>query len=114
MKKTLFVIGFIVVLSLTGCDNENNPTNATVSQAHSMRDGVYVRISGEIVSQLGREWYIFRDHTGEITVEIEDEVWFRNGLTPNIALPARFEIVGEVDRESGQPTIIEVERLRRI
>ena len=119
MKKGLFIISFFMILSLTGCEDvfnsERNPRDATVSQARGFRDGTYVRISGTIESSISREWYIFSGHTGSISVEIENEEWARGGINPaTIVLPARFEIVGEVDREGGQQTVIDVENLRRL
>ena len=119
MRKGLFIISFFMVLSLTSCEDafnsESNPRDATVSQAIGFRDGTYVRISGTIESSTFREWYIFSDHTGSISVEIENEVWARSGINPaTLVLPAQFEIVGEVDKEHGQATIIEVGRLRRL
>ena len=118
MKKRLFIISFFMVLSLTGCENvfnsERNPRDVTISQARNFRDGTYVRISGTIESSTFTKWYIFSDHTGSITVEIENEVWVRGGINSfNLVLPAQFEIIGEVEKERGQETVIEVERIRR-
>jgi len=117
MKK-IFFAGLIIVLGLSACDlmnGEFNPRNVSVSEAKNLRDGVYVRVTGDITRQLFHEWYVFTDNTGSITVEIENEVWARNGINPTtLVLPAAFEIVGEVDKERNQETIIEVERLRKL
>ena len=117
--KNILIIGFIIVSVLSACNTENNPRDATVSQARGFRDGTYVRISGTIESMISHEWYTFSDHSGSISVEIENEVWARAGMSPltdenEEDLPAKFEIVGEVDKERTQETIIDVERLTMI
>ena len=115
MKKTLF-IGFIMILALFGCDlfnSEHNPKDTTVAGAKNQRDGTYVRISGQITSEITHEWYTFSDHTGAINIEIENEVWGRSGVNPNsLTFPLPVEIIGEVDKERAQQTTIEVESIK--
>ena len=116
MKKA-FIVGFIVVLAFSGCEtnSERNPQVSTVSQAKSLRDGTYVKITGTIDSSLFGEWYTFSDSSGSISVEIDNELWVRNGINPtSLVFPASFEIVGEVDKERQQETVIEVESLRKL
>jgi len=117
MKKVV-LCAVVVVVGLFSCgltNSERNPKNVSVAEAQNLRDGTYVRIRGAIDSALFGEWYRFSDNTGSIIIEIEDEVWARNGINPFILqLPAPFEIVGEVDREHSQNPIIEVERLKRL
>ncbi len=77
----------------------------TVQQALSMRDDTPVTLTGKIVSSLGDEKYLFRDATGEIIIEIDDEDWRGITVTPETTL----EIVGEVDKELLGRTKIDVD-----
>lgn len=76
----------------------------TVQQALSMRDDTPVVLTGKIVSSLGDEKYLFRDATGEIIIEIDDDDWRGITVTPD----ATLEIVGEVDKEFMDKTKIDV------
>ena len=79
----------------------------TVEKAKKMRDDSLVSLTGNIVSRVGGEKYIFRDATGEITIEIDDEDFRGQNVTPNDTV----RIIGEVDREFGRGTEIDVKRL---
>lgn len=69
------------------------PNTTTVKQALSSRDDTKVQLKGYIVKSIGDEKYQFRDNTGTITVDIDDELW--NGR----AISAKTPVVinGEVD-----------------
>ena len=79
-------------------------SSTTIQEALSMRDDAPVVLTGKIVSSLGDEKYLFRDATGEIIVEIDDEDWRGLTITPETTL----EIVGEVDKEFMKKTKIDV------
>ena len=115
MRKIVF--GLIMVLVLAGCPlgSESNPKDVNVSQVNGLRDGTYVRISGEIKEMLIEGFYLFSDNTGSISVEVDRDVWARAQInTITLTLPARFEIVGEVDKDRGEQAIIEVERIKKL
>ncbi|SRR5690606_9592549 len=65
----------------------------TVKQALSMKDDSKVQIKGYVVKSVGDEKYQFRDSTGTINVEIDDELW--QGKPVSAKTPVT--IVGEVD-----------------
>ena len=71
------------------------PGLVTVAQAKSMADDAKVALKGYIIQSLGGEKYIFKDDSGTITVEIDDEDWM--GLT--VGPSDLVEIQGEVDKE---------------
>ena len=77
----------------------------TVSQVKEMPDESVVILQGVIESSLGDEKYMFKDETGSIKVEIDDEDW--NGL--NVGPNDKIQIQGEVDTHMMKPTEIEVE-----
>ena len=54
-----------------------------------------VRLVGFLIENLGDERYLFRDDSGTIVVEIDNDDW--NGV--QASAETRVEIAGEVDRE---------------
>jgi len=65
----------------------------TVKQALAMKDDSKVQLKGHVVKAVGDEKYQFRDNTGTITVEIDDELW--QGKPVSAKTP--MVIIGEVD-----------------
>ncbi|WP_312086360.1 NirD/YgiW/YdeI family stress tolerance protein [Acinetobacter variabilis] len=65
----------------------------TVKQALAMKDDSKVQLKGYVVKAVGDEKYQFRDNTGTITVEIDDELW--QGKPVSAKTPV--VIIGEVD-----------------
>lgn len=66
----------------------------TVAAAAAARPGTYVTLVGSITSHLREEYYLFRDATGEIRVEIADNIWRGRQVGPE----TRVRLLGEVDR----------------
>ncbi len=109
MKKALFaLLATFTFISQANAQFEGPraPSLAptTVEQALTMNDDTKVVLTGKIVNNLGDEKYTFKDSTGEITIEIDDEDWRGIKVTPDDTL----EIVGEVDKEFNEPTKIDV------
>ncbi|GHT79920.1 TIGR00156 family protein [Spirochaetia bacterium] len=110
MKKSTFLVVclFLVVLSAgavygqgftgpgAGIANGQVQT-VTVLQARGLPDKSLVILTGTIVQSLGREKYTFRDSTGDITVDIDWELWTLLGISINAN--DRVEIGGKVDVE---------------
>jgi len=65
----------------------------TVKQALTMKDDSKVQLKGYVVKAVGDEKYQFRESTGTITVEIDDELW--QGKPVSAKTPV--VIIGEVD-----------------
>ena len=63
--------------------------------AQQAKDGAKAQLTGKIVKSLGDEKYVFQDETGEITVDID------NDLLTNINLDETTPVVliGEVDSD---------------
>lgn len=111
MKK-IWMICFVVVVTLASCDSNKAPKDVTVSAAKGQRDGAMVRLTGTIEFGTG-EMYQFLDSTGNIPVEIEDEIWVRSGINPAVLnFPVQAEIEGEVNKERGSNTYIDATRVR--
>lgn len=69
-------------------------TIATVKQVMEMRDDVPVIVKGNIVQRMGDEMYLFEDSTGTIRVEIDDDEWRGQTVTPTDTV----KLYGDVDR----------------
>ena len=80
----------------------------TVQQALKKADDTPVILKGHIVNSLGDEKYTFKDATGEIIVEIDNEDWHGLNVTPEDMV----EITGDVDKELLKPTKIDVDSIR--
>ena len=77
-------------------DNGSSATSATaVKEALRMRDESYVTVRGNIVKRLTDDKYLFRDATGEIVVDIDNEDWAGLTVGPNDTV----ELSGEIDRD---------------
>ena len=77
-------------------DNGASASAATpVKEALKMRDDSYVTVRGNIVKRLTDDKYLFRDSTGEIVVEIDNEDWAGVTGGPNDTV----ELSGEIDRD---------------
>lgn len=87
---------------------ENKPSVSTVEQAHKMNDDTKVTLIGNIEKSLGDEKYLFKDNTGSIVIEIDDEDWNGLTVTPEVAI----EIVGEVDKDLMKDAEIDVDIVR--
>ena len=66
----------------------------TVKQVNEMRDDVPVIMKGKITQRKGSEKFLFEDSTGAITVEIDDDDWRGQTITPTDSV----KLYGDVDR----------------
>lgn len=83
------------------------PAQTTVSEAIKLRDDSPVTLQGHIIERLGDERYTFKDATGTVVIEIDDENWQGLEVTPTM------EVVIEGEVEKNWSTVeIEVDRIR--
>jgi uncharacterized protein (TIGR00156 family) len=73
---------------------DSSPVLTAVTAA-DRPDESNVRLVGFLIEKLGSERYLFRDDSGTIVVEIDDDDW--NGV--EASAETRVVIAGEVDRE---------------
>ena len=73
----------------------------------SGRDDQLVVLEGYIVDQVRHEDYRFRDDTGDIIVEIDDEVFAGQQVDPK----TRVRIEGEYEKDLVEPNTVDVHRL---
>lgn len=82
---------------------------APIADAIGQADGSAAKVQGYIVRSLGDEKYEFRDNSGTVTVEIDNEDWRGIEATPE----TRLELLVEVDRE-WRRTELDVESVRLV
>ena len=125
MKKVF--LSSVLVLSLFGAGFQDAKTPAnqenyggftgpqaqganTVAGALKARDDTMVTLKGNIIRQVAHEKYEFKDSTGVMIVEIDDDKW--NGLSvgPNDVV----EIYGEVDSEIYRKNEVDVKFIKKV
>lgn len=81
----------------------------TVAQARQLADDAPVVLTGKIISQIAgkKDEFIFRDQTGEIRVEIDDDVFAGRRVTQHDTV----RISGEVEKDFGKEVEIDVKHL---
>ncbi|HFD6683193.1 TPA: YgiW/YdeI family stress tolerance OB fold protein [Providencia alcalifaciens] len=72
-----------------------NQAVTTVAQVKTLPDDAWVSLEGNIVKQVGKELYEFKDSTGSIVVDIDDRRWRGQVVTPE----TKVRLDGEIDKE---------------
>lgn len=91
-----------------GFAGPDNLRQVTVAEAMELPEDTDVKVRGYIVRSLGDEKYEFRDDSGTIVVEIDDDDWGGLEVTPD----AHVEITGEIEEERNGNEL-DVETIRR-
>lgn len=110
ISKLLITSGLIAASSLALANAPVNhtavaPTVTTVKQALSMKDDQKVQLRGYVVKSIGDEKYEFKDNTGSITVDIDDDLWQGKPVAANTAVT----LIGEVDIDYKPMKRVEIE-----
>ncbi len=92
--KAEFVEEVTIVQMGPGGFVADQETISTVKQVNEMRNDVPVIVVGNLVQRMGDEKYLFEDSTGSMTVEIDDDAWRGQTVTPSDIV----KLYGEVDR----------------
>lgn len=115
MKKYL-VLAFLLFCSTAAFAgfSENGgqggqPQVNMVSSLKGLPDDTYVTLEGYIEKQVRREHYIFRDASGKIEVEIDDDVWRGVDVTPS----DKVRLTAEIDKDWGS-TEVDVKNVVKI
>ena len=114
MKKFLFGLFFFLSAAAFAQGGfvgpSATPEAKSVAEAKGLPDDARVTLQGNILRGLGDEKYLFRDKTGEIVVEIDDEIGRGQTVEPKDAV----EIRGEIDRDWGFSVEIEADTLKKL
>jgi len=78
-----------------GFTGPNVVSHTTAKAALNAADDEAVVLTGYIINSLGNEEYTFKDATGEIIIEIDDEEWHGLKATPE----TKLVIHGEADKD---------------
>ncbi|MEN8291896.1 NirD/YgiW/YdeI family stress tolerance protein [Acinetobacter radioresistens] len=111
----IIVTGLISVLStqIFADTNDQKLINAaiknkvTVAQAIKAKDETAVTLTGKITRHIKSDHYEFKDSTGTINVEIDDDLATPSQLKPS----TKVRIMGEVDTHRYKPTDIDVAKI---
>ena len=115
MKKFLsifMIIGIttsIVFAAQGGFRDSANPKKVTISEISKMSNNSYVSVQGNIVKRISDDKYTFKDATGTITVEIDDDKW--GGISAGTQ--DKLELIGEVEKKYNT-TEIDVDSVRKL
>lgn len=100
MKTLVKSVLLTSLMALTTVAMAEAPVNAaamtqtvTVKQALTLKDDTNVQVKGYVVKSIGDEKYQFRDSTGTITVDIDDDLW--QGKPVSAKTPVA--LIGEID-----------------
>lgn len=114
MKKiiTVFIIGLafisqVYARNLGGGFEGPGLKVSSVAEALKLADETPVVLEGSIVKSLGHEKYLFKDSSGSVVIEIDNDDW--NGIT--VKPENIIEIKGEVDKEIFKDTKIDVDSI---
>lgn len=99
------------VAAATGAGAASTAPAMTAAQAMQAKEDTEVTLEGTVVRKLGADTYEFRDASGTVVVEIDDDKWPNKKPVMN----ARVRLHGEVDRKLIRRTVeVEVERLEML
>ncbi len=101
LSALLFALAFSASASAEFVGPGTTPNLTTVQAVAAAGDDLPVVLEGYLVRELRPEHYVFKDATGEIEVEIDQEDFGGIAITPEI----KVRIRGEVDRNFGSTTI---------
>lgn len=73
-------------------------------------DDLPVTLHGRLLEALGDDFYVFEDDTGIINVKIGEDTLHPDQFMAGVEV----EITGEVDKDDGEATAIDVEELRTL
>jgi len=114
--NTVFGQGFTGIEHGTA-KQDSSVTNAqiqtvTASQVRNLWEGTLVILTGNIVNSLGRDKFTFRDSTGDVTIEIDSNLWILLDLT--VSANDRVEIRGEIEILKNRTMIVDVLYLKKL
>ena len=86
-----------------------NQTVSKVADANTWKDDQYIILQGNIIKQVGKDDFIFKDASGELQVEIDRKAWRGQDISPS----DEVKLYGEVDK-SWDKMEVDIERVKKI
>lgn len=100
MKNLVKALSTVILFTTATLASAETPVNqaafankVSVKHALSLKDDTKVELKGYVVKSIGDEKYHFRDATGTITVDIDDDLWQGKAISAKTPIT----IIGEVD-----------------
>ena len=111
MKKitTLLLLGVLTTGVAFANHNNQEAKSTTIMEALKMNDDTIVSIRGNIINKLSDDKYTFKDSTGTMTVDIDNDKW--SGIASNTK--DTLEISGEIEKKLNS-TELDVEHIRKV
>lgn len=118
--KRLLTLAMFSTLSFVGISHASSPALnqaalqpaplTTVKTALTLKDDTKISVKGYIVKANGDEKYQFRDATGTIVVEIDDDLWQGKPIHAKTAVTLMGEV--DVDYKPNKQVSIDVDRVQ--
>ena len=107
---TTAALTLLTTLSLPSWAAYTGPEhNVSANQVKSQRNESWVTLQGKLVKRLGEDNYILRDASGEVMVDIDEDAWRGQAVTPSDTI----RVSGEVDNDWNEVKV-NVETLEKI
>lgn len=88
----------------------NTANITTVQQALNGADNAPVVLQGNIIKRLkDDDKFLFRDNTGEIVIEVEDEAWNGQDVSPS----DKITLEGKVDTHKTRKSSVDVHNIKK-
>ena len=113
------VLGFASLAQAEGFVAQNNVVGGfkgpglsaiTVEQALKLNDDAAVVLEGQIEKSLGKENYVFKDATGSVTIEIDDDDWKGQTVTPQDTVVIKGEVEKDMFKTEIDVDVIEIKK----
>lgn len=102
----LLPLMLVSVYSMAAYTSPQEQNKVTIAQLKNLADDSWVTLEGKLAKHLGGEIYLLRDASGEVEVEIDQDVWRGTEVGPSDLIRIR----GEVDH-SWNKTEVDVNSL---
>ncbi len=122
MKKILFLCALMVLLAPEVYAKHKCPCEKcekggftdslpvmSVAQALKLPEDSYVSLQGFITKRIGDDKYSFTDGAEAITLEIDDEIWHGQTVSPK----DKISVLGEIEHDDGVVNV-DVKSLRLV
>ena len=108
----LLLVGISLGLSQNAASQfvSDSTSVQNVAAVKQMKDNSWFTLEGHIVKQIRKERYLFRDQSGEVEVEIDDEKWKGRKVDPG----TKIRISGEVEKGFLSSMEVEVKRIELV
>ena len=105
----LFMTSSFVVATEHVGFQDGGASKVTITEALKMNDDSYVTVQGNIVKRISSDKYTFKDSTGTMTVEIDDDKW----AGQSVNMTDKLELAGEIEKKFNS-TILDVDTVKII